>query len=138
MLNRKYVSSNVKLKMNLEESIGICQAKKGQKYAPEKGVCMFVCISLPIGVKVSIVYKYVGSKVMVCGNVVGEIGNVYDREVYKLLRSLNSIPESNGKLMDYLRLEKNYFSSSVEDELLGREEAAKTGHMEKPVIKLIK
>lgn len=43
--------------MSLEESVGIRHAKKGQKYAPEKGACMFVCISLPIDVKVSIVYK---------------------------------------------------------------------------------
>lgn len=43
--------------MSLEESVGIGHTKKGQKYAPEKGACMFVCISLPIPIKVSIVYK---------------------------------------------------------------------------------
>lgn len=66
-----------------------------------------------------------------CGNVVGEIGEVY---AWKFKLYL----ESNGKLMDYLRLEKNYFSSTVEDKLLGREDIAETGNMEKAVRKLIK
>lgn len=37
--------------MSLEESVGVDQAKKRQKYASEKGTRTFVCISLPVTVE---------------------------------------------------------------------------------------
>lgn len=54
-LNRKYFSSNVKLKMSLEESVRTDQAKKREKYASETGTCTFVCISLPMTVELGLV-----------------------------------------------------------------------------------
>lgn len=64
--------------MSLEESIGIGKARKRQKCAPDTGTCTCVCISLPMncGGKYNVSVGIMEAKVVVCGNVADEMGNV--------------------------------------------------------------